>query len=81
MNQWLPLPWNRTMLHSVSRIRQLVYKAIEKRYQDLSTEGEENKDFISTLLYYGGHDPQVRMTTEEICDEALALLFAGHGES
>merc|ERR1712107_618128 len=82
VNEWLPMPWNRTMRKSVTRIRQLVFQAIERRYRDMQDEDDEDYvDFISTLLHYGGHDPNVRMTTTEICDEALALLFAGHDTS
>ncbi len=68
-------PWGR-FLSLKSKIRQLIYQEIKERRALLAT-GESHQDILSLLL--SAKDEQGKgMTDEELHDELITLLFAGH---
>jgi len=71
---WGPLsPWGR-FLHLKQQVDQLIYAEIQARRE----QADSNRDDILTLLLGARDQAGQPMTNEELRDELLTLLFAGH---
>ncbi|MGD1921903.1 MAG: cytochrome P450 [Pleurocapsa sp.] len=69
-------PWG-NFLRLKQEIKNLIYSEIDKR-RDLIASGEfEGKDIL-TLLLLAKDEKGEKMTNEELHDELITLLFAGH---
>ncbi|MDJ0633943.1 MAG: cytochrome P450 [Xenococcaceae cyanobacterium MO_188.B29] len=69
-------PWGRFLLLK-EEIRQLIYEEIEERRSFLASGTSEHRDIFSLLLLTKDENGE-GMTDEELHDELLTLLFAGH---
>ena len=69
-------PWGRFLLLQ-QKIRTLIYTEIKERRELLATERSQNKDIFSLLLLAKDENGE-GMTDEELHDELITLLFAGH---
>jgi cytochrome P450 len=69
------------MTGSMKKIRVLVMQAIQRKREDIERNpASEDSDFIGALLRVQDKDTLEPIPDHLICDEALALLFAGHGK-
>ena len=69
-------PWGR-FLRLKSEIRTLIYAEISERRKLLATEGSARRDIFSLLLSAKDENGE-GMSDEELHDELITLLFAGH---
>ncbi len=69
-------PWGRFLLLK-EEIRQLIYQQIEERRNLLASNKLESRDIFSLLLL-AKDDNDEGMSDEELQDELITLLFAGH---
>ena len=69
-------PWGR-FLRLQAEIRTLIYQEITERRELLASEKPENLDIFSLLLLAKDENGE-GMTDEELHDELITLLFAGH---
>ena len=69
-------PWGRFLLLK-EEIRQLIYEEIEERRSLLASRKSHFQDIFSLLLLAKDENGK-GMTNEELHDELLTLLFAGH---
>ena len=70
---WLPTPTNRRFARQRERLDRIVYDLIDERRGEAATR----TDLLSTLLVTETDDGE-RMTDEQVRDEAVTLLAAGH---
>jgi cytochrome P450 len=71
---WLPTPANRRFRKSVNVLRQLVLKIIAARRR----EGRDYGDLLSMLLAVRDEETGESMSDEQLRDEVLTLILAGH---
>ncbi|MDX1947147.1 MAG: cytochrome P450 [Pirellulaceae bacterium] len=71
--RWLPTPRNLRMASAQRQIRGLVDRLIAERRRS----NHSGPDVLSSLLVAGG-EPGQRLTDEQIRNESLTFLFAGH---
>ncbi len=71
---WLPLPANRRSKRARAVLDEVVYGLIE---EGRAAHGE-SEDLLSMLLDAQDEDTGVGMTDEEVRDEVMTLLLAGH---
>lgn len=71
---WLPLPANRRSKHARAVLDEVVYGLIDERR---AAHGSGD-DLLSMLLEAQDEDTGVGMTDEEVRDEVMTLLLAGH---
>ena len=69
-------PWGRYLLLK-EEIRQLIYQEIKER-RDLLASGKSERRDIFSLLLLAKDENGKGMTDEELHDELITLLFAGH---
>ncbi|WP_319420692.1 cytochrome P450 [Pleurocapsa sp. FMAR1] len=69
-------PWGRFLLLQ-QEIRTLIYAEIKERRELLASQNIETKDIFSLLLLAKDENGE-GMTDEELHDELITLLFAGH---
>lgn len=69
---WLPTPRNARMNRAVKQLDELIYAIIAKRRASAPRE-----DFLGTLLA-AQDDAGVRMSDQQLRDEAMTLFLAGH---
>ncbi len=69
-------PWGR-FLSLKQEIRTLIYAEIQERRESLASGQLESRDIFSLLLLAKDENDSV-MTDEELHDELITLLFAGH---
>ena len=69
-------PWGRFLLLQ-QEIRTLIYAEIKERRELIALDKLDNKDIFSLLLL-AKDESGVGMTDEELHDELITLLFAGH---
>ena len=70
---WLPTPTNRRFARERDRLDGIVYDLINERRDEATTR----TDLLSTLLVAETDDGE-RMTDEQVRDEVVTLLAAGH---
>jgi cytochrome P450 len=69
-----PTPRNRRAHQALARVNATIYRMIEERRQS----GEENDDFLSTLLHTQGDEHASALSNRQVRDDALSLFVAGH---
>jgi len=69
-------PWGRYLLLK-EEIRSLIYEEIKQRRELISSGKSEHRDIFSLLLLAKDENGE-GMTDEELHDELITLLFAGH---
>jgi cytochrome P450 family 110 len=69
-------PWGRFLLIK-QEIRALIYAEIEDRREEIATNKSEYRDILSLLLM-ATDETGAGMSDEELHDELITLLFAGH---
>ncbi len=69
-------PWGRYLLLK-EEIRNLIYEAIKERREIIASGKSERRDIFSLLLLAKDENGE-GMTDEELHDELITLLFAGH---
>ncbi|MDV6234187.1 cytochrome P450 [Leptospira ellisii] len=67
-----PLPGNRRLLKSVDSMNRVIYELIDQRKKNPSN------DLISMLLQIQDEETGETMSLEQVRDEAITLLLAGH---
>jgi cytochrome P450 len=72
--QKLPLPRVRRFEKARDQLDRIVYGLISKR----RSSGQDAGDLLSMLLLARDEDNQAQMTDQQVRDEALTLLIAGH---
>lgn len=70
---WVPLPGNLRYNSSVRLLNKVIFRFIAEH----EARAEPGDDLLSTLLELG-KDPASPMTREQVRDEAVTLLLAGH---
>lgn len=77
----LPLAWptprNQCVRRALAQVNATIYRLIEERRQN----GEQHKDFLSTLLQAQNNEFGNTLTNQQMRDEALSLFIAGHETS
>ncbi|MCS6902043.1 MAG: cytochrome P450, partial [Polyangiaceae bacterium] len=69
---WVPTPRNRRVNHAIRQIDDVVYRIIAER-----RAAAPRDDFLGTLLA-AQDDDGVRMSDQQLRDEAITLFLAGH---
>lgn len=69
-------PWGR-VVRSMQRIDELIYALIEER----RTESDQNREDILSLMMSARYDDGKPMSNQELRDELMTLLVAGHETS
>ncbi len=72
---WVPAPSNRRFRRGLDELNDAVYDAIDQRRR------ERGDGDMLDLLLDAETDDGTRMTDDEVRDEVVTLLFAGHGTS
>ncbi|XDD50404.1 cytochrome P450 [Leptospira sp. WS92.C1] len=67
-----PLPGNKRLRNSVESMNQVIYELIDQRKKNPSN------DLISMLLEIQDEETGEKMSLEQVRDEAITLLLAGH---
>jgi cytochrome P450 len=71
---WLPTPSNVRSRRAIRRLDAIVYRIIAAR----RSSGEDRGDLLSMLLAARDADDGRRMTDQQVRDEVMTLLLAGH---
>lgn len=71
---FLPTPGNLRNRRVIAGLDAIVYRMIRERRES----GEDRGDLLSMMLAARGEDGESRMDDQQIRDEALTLLLAGH---
>jgi cytochrome P450 len=71
---WLPIPRNRRFAHAKTVIDRVVLDLISRRRRD----GEVHDDLLAMLMAAQDEETHGGMTDQQVRDEALTLLTAGH---
>jgi cytochrome P450 len=69
-----PTPGNRNFRRAIARLDATVYRIIDER----RTHNQDRGDLLSMLLEAQDEDDGSRMTDQQVRDEAMTLLLAGH---
>ncbi|MBM9499845.1 cytochrome P450 [Leptospira sp. 201903071] len=67
-----PLPGNRRLRNSIESMNEVIYELIDQRRKNPSN------DLISMLLEIQDEETGEKMSVEQVRDEAITLLLAGH---
>ena len=77
MPMWVPTPSNRRLIAGLAEIRGVVAEIVAARRM-LQTE-EPSDDMLGLLLEaQGDEDPDDRLSDQEVADQVLVFLLAGH---
>jgi cytochrome P450 len=71
---WIPLPSTRRFLATREAVDALVYRLIAERRRS----GEDKADLLSQLLGARDEDTGESMSDEQLHDELISMIFAGH---
>jgi cytochrome P450 len=73
---WVPTPRNRRLLAGINTLNTIVYSIIEeRRKQPADTQAT---DLLGMLLYTRNEETGLGMSDQQLLDEVLTLLLAGH---
>jgi cytochrome P450 len=72
--EWLPLPSTRRFLSTREAVDALVYRLIAERRRS----GEDRGDLLSQLLGARDEETGESMSDEQLHDELISMIFAGH---
>lgn len=74
---WLPTPYNRKWRKAKRRLDEIVYGMISVRRRD----GEQENDILDRLIRARDGDTNEPMSEEQMRDEVVTLMLAGHETS
>ncbi len=72
--KWIPTPHNRRVVAALERLDRIVYDLIEERRANPS----DHADDLLSMLLSAGEATDERMSDEQIRDELMTFLLAGH---
>jgi cytochrome P450 len=72
--QWLPTPGNRRFKRARAQLDAMVYRLIAERRRS----GQDPGDLLSMLIHAKDAETGEVMTDQQIRDEIMTLIFAGH---
>jgi cytochrome P450 len=75
---WVPTPGNRRVRAGLETLNQVVYNIISQRRKHLTDPGKETGDLLSMLLAARDEETGERMNDQQVRDEVMTLLGAGH---
>jgi cytochrome P450 len=84
--QWMPLPRMRQFRKAMSHLNGIVFDMIARRKDEIAQEGEGGvitgeDDLLRLLLSVRDPDTGEQMSLQQVRDEAITLLIAGHETS
>ena len=74
---WLPTSGNKKFLRANRRLNEIVYKLIEEHRKP----GADKENIVGRLLAVNEAEPEDMMSDEQIRDEIVTLMLAGHETS
>lgn len=72
--QWLPTPKNREFRQAIAYLDQFIQQMIEERRRSQ----EDNGDLLSMLIMAHDDETNMRMSDQQLRDEAITIYGAGH---
>jgi cytochrome P450 len=75
---WVPTPGNRRLQAGLETLNQVVYDMISQRRKHLTDSGMETGDLLSMLLAARDEETGEGMNDQQVRDEVMTLLLAGH---
>lgn len=75
---WVPTPGNRRVQAGLETLNQVVYDIISQRRKHLTDPGMETGDLLSMLLAARDEEKGKGMNDQQMRDEVMTLLGAGH---
>jgi cytochrome P450 len=75
---WVPTPRNRRLQAGLETLNQVVYDMIGQRRQHLADSPVETGDLLSMLLSARDEETGEGMNDQQVRDEVMTLLLAGH---
>ncbi|GCE28980.1 hypothetical protein KDA_44640 [Dictyobacter alpinus] len=75
---WVPTPRNRRLQTGLKTLNQVVYDMISQRRQRLANSPAEAFDLLSMLLSARDEETGEEMNDQQVRDEVMTLLLAGH---
>ncbi len=75
---WVPTPGNRRMIAGLETLNQVVYDIISQRRKRLTEASMETGDLLSMLLAARDEETGEGMNDQQVRDEVMTLLLAGH---
>jgi cytochrome P450 len=75
---WVPTPGNRRVQAGLETLNQVVYDIISQRQKHLTDPGMETGDLLSMLLAARDEETGEGMNDQQVRDEVMTLLGAGH---
>ena len=75
---WVPTPSNRRLQAGLETLNSVVYTIINERRKQLTDSGTETGDRLSMLLEARDEDTGKMMNDQQVRDEVMTLLVAGH---
>lgn len=70
----VPTPWNRRFTQGRARLDATIFQMIQERRQSEVDRG----DLLSMLLHAQDEEHGIRMTDQQVRDEAMTIFLAGH---
>jgi cytochrome P450 len=75
---WVPTPGNRRLQAGIETLNHLVYSMISERRKQLTDSDMETGDLLSMLLSARDEETGEGMSDQQVRDEVMTLLLAGH---
>ncbi len=75
---WVPTPRNRRLQAGLQTLNQVVYELISQRRKHLAESPVETGDLLSMLLLARDEQTSEGMNDQQVRDEVMTLLLAGH---
>lgn len=75
---WVPTPNNRRFVKAKRTLDEVVYRIIDDRRRLLAGGGEGPLDLLGMLMAATDETGKERMTNEELRDEVMTVVLAGH---
>jgi cytochrome P450 len=75
---WVPTPGNRRMIAGLKTLNTVVYGIITERRRRATDPGTDREDLLSLLLAARDEETGEGMSDQQVRDEVMTLLLAGH---
>ncbi len=75
---WVPTPRNRRLQAELETLNNMVYTIISERRKQMTDASTETGDLLSMLLAAQDEETGERMNDQQVRDEVMTLLLAGH---
>lgn len=75
---WVPTPGNRRLQAGIEMLNHMVYTIISERRKHITDSGMETEDLLSMLLMARDEETGEGMSNQQVRDEVMTLLLAGH---